>query len=102
MHDSEPAIRVGMLAASLDLIDFESPLVSEPEYHLLQRLERERRVHLDLGLDREASGIGFAMLTIWQLATTRGPLVDILVGDEVWLPAVAHSSDASASRSAAR
>lgn len=82
MHDSNLPIRIDFLAPTLDLIDFESPLVSDPEYQLLRRLERERRVHLDLGLDREASGIGFAMLTIWQLATARDSLVDILLGDE--------------------
>lgn len=89
MHDGEPALRVEFLDASVDLIDFESPLVLDPEYQLLQRLERERRLHLDLGLDREASGIGFAMLLIWQLATTCPSLVDILVGDEQRLTAAA-------------
>jgi hypothetical protein len=87
MQDSEPAIRVNFLPKSVDVIDFKSPRVSDPEYQLLQRLERERRVHLDLGLDREASGIGFAMLTIWQLATSRDSLVDILVGDELRIAA---------------
>jgi hypothetical protein len=89
MQDAELPIRVDFLAATLDLIDFDSPLVSDPEYQLLRRLERERRVHLDLGLEREASGIGFAMLTVWQLATSRQSLVDILVGDEQRIPALA-------------
>jgi hypothetical protein len=83
MHDFEPAIRVDFLDASVDAVDFESPKVFDPEYQLLRRLERERRIHLDLGLDREASGIGFAMLMIWQLATSRQSLVDILVGDDM-------------------
>jgi hypothetical protein len=82
-QEAEPAIRVDSLAASVDLIDFNSPLVLDPEYQLLRRLERERRVHLDLGLDREASGIGFAMLMVWQVATSRLAMVDVLVGEDL-------------------
>ena len=67
----QPAIRVEPLELTSDLSDFRDWRVSTPEYELLLRLEHERRVHLDLGLEREASGIGFAMLTIWQLAISR-------------------------------
>jgi len=77
MYGFEPAMRVDPLVAAPDLIDFDSPLVSVPDYQLLTRLERERRLHLDLGLDREACGIGFAMLMIWQVAMSRQPQVDI-------------------------
>jgi hypothetical protein len=87
MNGLEPAIRVEPIGPTPDLTDLDSPHVSTPEYRLLLRLERERRVHLDLGLDREASGIGFAMLTIWQLATTRQPQVDILLDDDLQLHA---------------
>jgi len=76
MYGLEPAIRVEAMATP-ELIDFDSPLVSMPDYQLLMRLEGERRVHLDLGLDREACGIGFAMLTIWQWAISGQPKVDI-------------------------
>lgn len=89
MDGFEPALRVEPLGTTPELVDLDLPQVSTPEYRLLLRLERERRVHLDLGLDREASGIGFAMLTIWQLARTRQPQVDILLGDDMQLQAAA-------------
>ena len=76
MHGLAPAIRLEAIGTP-ELIDFDSPLVSMPDYQLLMRLERERRVHLDLGLEREASGIGFAMMTIWQWATSGQPKVNI-------------------------
>jgi len=89
MPGFESAIRVEPLVAATELIDLDSSQVPMPEYQLLMRLEHERRVHLDLGLDREASGIGFAMLTIWQQATSGRPLVDILLDDGLQSPAIA-------------